>query len=319
MRFLFLLAATSMLAKAAMAAPAPTYAPRPAVIAPRAASGLMLDVVATGERFVAVGERGQILRSDDGRNWTQSPVPVRAALTAVSFADPSHGWAVGHDAVILNTADGGQTWALQNYEPELEKPLLDVLFVDARRGFAVGAFGLFLRTEDGGANWSPVAAPVIDEDELNLYAITRLGNGDLLIVGEQGRLVLSTDGGQTWKKLRSPARATLFGASALGSSGVMICGLRGQAWTSDAARNGGWKAIDTGTAQALYACSGFGRDRAVLAGAEGTVLLADLDTRSARRLKSPAGGAWSTVAVAKTGVVLGGERGLHLLAPAPAR
>ena len=316
MRALLLLASSLLIATAAAAS---SYAPHPALIAPRAAMSLMLDVVATGERYVAVGERGQIMTSDDGRHWAQSPVPVRAALTALSFADAKHGWAVGHDAVILATTDGGQTWNLQNYEPELEKPLLDVLFVDAQHGYAIGAFGLFLATTDGGGSWEPVSAAVIDEDELNLHAITRLGNGDLLIVGEQGRVLLSSDGGRNWKKLKSPVTATLFGAAAIGSSGALICGLRGQAWISDAARSGGWKSIDTGTANALYGCAAIGRDRAALVGAEGTVLLADLGKRSARRLKSPAAGAWSTVAVGKSGLVLGGERGLHLISPVPGR
>lgn len=319
MRFRYLLAAAMLIVSARPAAAAPSYAPRPALIAPRAAASLMLDIAVAGDRLVAVGERGQILRSDDGRSWTQSPVPVRTALTAVSFVDDRHGWAVGHDAVILTTADGGRTWTLQNYEPALEKPLLDVLFVDARRGFAVGAFGLFLATGDGGGSWTPVAAPVIDDDELNLHAITRLGNGDLLIVGEQGRLVLSTDGGVHWKKLRSPATATLFGAAAVGSSGALVCGLRGQAWLSEAPRDGGWKPIDTGTTNALYGCGRIDRARAALVGADGTVLMADLASRRARRLKSPAAGAWSAVAPGKAGLVLGGERGLHLISPVPAR
>lgn len=296
------------------AAPA-AIAPRPALMAPRAASSLMLDVARVGSGYVAVGERGQILRSADGKKWQQVPVPVRAALTAISFVDARNGWAVGHDAVILSTRDGGASWALQQFEPEIEKPLLDVLFVDRRRGFAVGAFGLFLRTVDGGASWSPVNAPVVDEDELNLHAIVRLGNDDLLIVGEQGRLLLSTDAGRSWSKQVSLMEATVFAAAAYGSSGALICGLRGQAWLSKAVRDGGWQAIATGSGQALHACAVFGRSQALLAGADGTVLLADLAKRQAQRLKSPAAGTWSAIAVGdgSGAAVLAGERGLHLL------
>ncbi|WP_293367528.1 YCF48-related protein [Nevskia sp.] len=304
---------------AAPAQAAAAYVPRPALIAPLAASRLALDVVDTGARYIAVGERGQILASDDGRSWSQQPVPVRSALTAVSFADADHGWAVGHDAVILATADGGKTWNLQNYAPELEKPLLDVLFIDARRGYAIGAFGLFLVTEDGGGNWTPMRSPVVDEDELNLYAIARLGNGDLLITGEQGRLLLSNDDGQTWKRYRSPVNATLFGAAAIGARGALICGLRGNAYVSADVRSGGWKAIDTGSTAAFYGCAGIGDDRALLVGADGIILLADLAARRVRRLKSPAGGAWSALVPRKSGVVLAGERGLHLLGPVVGR
>lgn len=318
-RVLRLFAATALLSPLTLTAAAASYAPQAAVIAPRAASSLMLDVAAVGGRYVAVGERGQILGSADGKTWTQVPVPVRAALTAVSFADARNGWAVGHDAVILNTRDGGASWGLQHFEPALEKPLLDVVFVDARRGFAVGAFGLFLRTVDGGDTWTPLHTPAVDDDELNLYAIVRLGNGDLLIVGEQGRLLLSTDAGTSWSKLASPVESTLFGASAFGTSCALICGLRGEAWVSDAARIGRWRSIDTGTRHALHACVAIGNDRAFLVGAEGMVLLADPVRRSGRRVKSPAAGVWSSVAVGAAGPVLAGERGLHAIRTVPGR
>src|SRR5690606_40556522 len=132
-------------------------------------------------------------------------------LTAVTFADENNGWAVGHDAVILHTADGGETWTLQNFEPELEKPFLDVLFLDAQRGLAIGAYGLFYSTADGGQTWSEVETP-IREDEWHFNAITRLNNGTLLIAGETGTLAMSTDEGLTWTALESPYDSSLFGA-----------------------------------------------------------------------------------------------------------
>src|SRR5690606_35571585 len=123
---------------------------------------------------------------NDGTHWAQVSTPVRATLTAVTFADKGHGWAVGHDAVILHSDDGGRNWKLQNFQPELERPLLDVLFSDARNGMAIGAYGLFLVTSDGGASWSELDAPPIREEELHLNDITRLGNGDYFVVGETG-------------------------------------------------------------------------------------------------------------------------------------
>src|SRR5512134_2822062 len=68
--------------------------PRPAEVMPLTPKGLLLDVTHTGEKFVAVGDRGGIIVSADGKSWQQVAVPVRAALTAVHFPDPQHGWAV---------------------------------------------------------------------------------------------------------------------------------------------------------------------------------------------------------------------------------
>ena len=86
----------------------------PAVQSSIAHQNLLLDVTAVGDRLVAVGARGHVLVSDDeGDNWRQIDTPVSVLLTAVSFADMSNGWVVGHGGVILNTQDGGDTWNKQ--------------------------------------------------------------------------------------------------------------------------------------------------------------------------------------------------------------
>ena len=96
----------------AMAVPAaiPAYAP----IMPLASRSLLLDITAAGSRLVAVGERGHILYSDDrGRDWLQARVPTTQMLTSVFFIDGKHGWAAGHDGLILASDDGGENWRVQ--------------------------------------------------------------------------------------------------------------------------------------------------------------------------------------------------------------
>ena len=127
--------------------------PRPADPAPLAHKSLILDVVRAGERYVAVGERGHVVISRDGREWEQARfVPVSATLTRVAFAG-GRLWAVGHDSTIIHSRDMGDTWSLQHFEPGWEQPLLDVRFFNSNEGIAVGAYGLFMRTTDAGQNW----------------------------------------------------------------------------------------------------------------------------------------------------------------------
>ncbi len=301
---------------AAPAPAAPAYKPRPAEIEPLSAKSLMLDVVDTGKRLIAVGDRGHILASNDGKNWAQVEVPVRAPLTAVSFPDADNGWAVGHDAVIVHTTDGGRSWTLQNYQPELEKPFLDVLFLDAQKGFAVGAYGLFYKTEDAGANWVEVQAPVLRGDELHLYSIARLGNGDLFVSGEQGLLAVSGDAGATWTKVTSPYEATLFGIVPSGAKGALICGLRGNAFVSEDVRAGKWKTIETGTKASLFGCASIDEGHAAMVGLSGTILLADLAAGTAKPLKSPVESAYSGVVKWQSGLVLTGEQGMQQIGTA---
>ncbi|MDZ7791758.1 MAG: hypothetical protein U5L08_14940 [Xanthomonadales bacterium] len=133
--------------------------PRPAERVPLADESLMLDVTRAGERYVAVGGRGHILLSGDGKQWEQAEsVPVRATLTRVEFVG-GRLWAVGHDTTILHSTDLGQTWTVQYFKPLWdgpisEQPLLDVHFFDANRGIAVGAYGLIMLTDDAGRTWT---------------------------------------------------------------------------------------------------------------------------------------------------------------------
>jgi len=86
----------------------------PAMKTLKAPYSMLLDVAAAGDRLVAVGDRGHVVYSDDdGYSWKQASVPVMTALTSVFFVDAMSGWAVGHDAVVLHSNDGGQTWVKQ--------------------------------------------------------------------------------------------------------------------------------------------------------------------------------------------------------------
>lgn len=206
--------------------------PMPAEMAPRAPYELLLDVENTGEGLVAVGARGHVLYSGDGLTWEQGRVPVRETLTAVDFVDSRHGWAVGHAATIIATDDGGRTWRLQNYEPELEQPFLDVLFFDRERGFAIGAYDMFYKTGDGGETWIEYE-PALSLGEWHLNAVTQLEDGTLVIAGETGLLSKSTDGGETWRLIEGPYAGTYFGIERLGAQGVLLYGLRGNAFVID--------------------------------------------------------------------------------------
>ncbi|AXQ30775.1 hypothetical protein D0B54_19720 [Solimonas sp. K1W22B-7] len=292
------------------AAPAPPVKPRPSELMPLAVKSMLLDVANTGEHLVAVGDRGHVLVSN-GKGWAQVQVPVRSALTAVTFTDAKNGWAVGHDAVILNTKDGGKTWALQNFQPQLEKPLLDVLFLDASRGFAVGAYGLFLQTSDGGQNWAEVDSP-IRADELHFNSIARLNNGNLLIAGEQGTLDLSTDGGATWTKLTSPYESSLFGSVAVGEKGAAIFGLRGNVYVSSDPGAGSWTKVDTGTVASMFGGAALPGGGVAMVGLNGTVLLINDQGGNVRSLRTDAGTPLSGAIVASdTSLLAVGESGVQ--------
>ncbi|MDE0056582.1 MAG: YCF48-related protein [Defluviicoccus sp.] len=281
-------------------------------MAPLAIRSLLLDGAAAGSRLVVVGERGHVLVStDDGASWRQARVPVRALLTAIHMHDERTGWAVGHDAVILRTGDGGETWTLVHQAPEKELPLLDVWFRDDRTGFAVGAYGYFLATGDGGDTWTERS---VGKDDFHLNALVPAGARRLYIAAEAGVVYRSDDGGETWRELPSPYSGSWFAGLAFGEDGLLLAGLRGHLFRSE---DGGesWARVPTGTNATLTGAARLPSDRVAITGLEGAVLLSRDAGRSVspKSLKSRAGVS-TALPLADGGVLLVGEFGVRRLA-----
>ena len=166
---------------------------------PRAVQALLLDIVDTGERLVAVGEQGIILLSDNqGKLWRTASVPVRVMLTAVQFTDVNRGWAVGHDGAVLKTEDGGQHWQrvltgkqinqlrvvqltqaladLPAHSDEDQREELEYALDDARQA-----------EEDG------PSTPLLD--------VWFKDRDTGFVLGAYGLLLKTTDGGVSWRSL----------------------------------------------------------------------------------------------------------------------
>lgn len=264
---------------------------------------LLLDGVAVGKAVIVVGERGTILHStSDGARWSTIASSTTATLTGVTFArDALHGWAVGHDALILATADAGLTWQKQWQGENLADSFLDVIALDAQRAIAVGAYGMFLSTADGGRTWTK--RKVLDDD-YHLNRISRGPTGTLYLAGEHGILLRSADDGATWTRIPTSYDGSFYGVLPLDRSTLLAYGLRGHIFrsTDDGAT---WTRTETPRAGLLATAIRMGPegDLVVFAGDARTVLL------SKDSGKSTTTGWWSgelTTAVAELVVTPGG-------------
>ncbi len=210
----------------ALAGAAGTLSAAPASVVTR---GLLLDACRVGHAVVAVGERGNIVRSDDsGRSWEVLHTPSAATLTAVTFTDLQHGWAVGHLGTILATRDGGTTWSLQGETLGPDVSLLDVTTFDNRHVLAVGAYGAAFHSYDGGRTWNPVR---LLEEELHLNHLHVHSFEVFFAAGEAGTLRRIRD-------VRTPSEAvdvgyegSFNGMIALPDA-LLVYGLRGHVYRS---------------------------------------------------------------------------------------
>lgn len=316
----------------------------PSAMSPRSLHLMSAKVVAVGGRLISVGERGTILLSDDqGRSWRQAPSPVRVTLTALSFADSSNGWAVGHGGIILATRDGGNTWTRQldgvaaakieleqakadlasAADPERanrrvreaeglvadgpDKPFLDVHFFDADHGLAVGAYGLAFATEDGGKTWGSVMGHFDNQKGRHLYAIDVEGD-TLIIAGEQGTLFKSADRGKSFQSMQNPGRGTYFGVISDPQGVILAFGLRGALFRS---ADGGakWEKISV-TSASLTAGRRLDDGSLILADETGQVFKSADGGKSFTPLAQSGGGGISAIAQANTdALIVAGARG----------
>jgi photosystem II stability/assembly factor-like uncharacterized protein len=245
--------------------------PQHAIASRLATETLLLDVARAGERLVAVGEWGHVVLSDDGgKTWRQArSVPTRMTLTEVVFADAKLGWAVGHDAVMLHTSDGGETWELQFSAPEEQETLLSVWFESADHGIAVGTFGLAIETWDGGRSWTRRTL-IEDEDPPHFYHIFAGPEGSVFIAAEFSWVYRSRDSGRSWERLRAPYDGSLWGGISLDGQGILVFGMRGHAFRSGDLGES-WQEVDTGTDQSLQNATRLGSTAIVLVGLGGVV------------------------------------------------
>ncbi len=238
---------------------------------------LLLDGAVVGSEIVVVGERGTILRSsDNARTWQATPRAATATLTGISFApSPSTsapasalGWAVGHDALILGTSDGGRAWARQFQGENLQDSFLDVLALDAQHVVAVGAYALYFETKDSGKSW---AKRKVTEDDFHFNRITRGPTGTLYLAGERGTVLKSTDAGTSWRAIGTPYDGSFFGVLPLDARTLLAHGLRGQVFrsTDDGAT---WERIATPQPVILATALRQKSDTLLLAGGTGTLL-----------------------------------------------
>lgn len=149
--------------------------------------------------------------------WTLQNPTSTVAISGARFLDEHTGWLIGTNGVILTTTDGGKRWSPQR--SGTDRNLYSVSFIDAQRGWIVGEGGTILGTSDGGRTWTP------RDQIIGLARATGRLPADLPVtvvhfvspttgyvstgVSEMkydngntrytGVLLITTDGGETWK------------------------------------------------------------------------------------------------------------------------
>ncbi len=196
-----------------------------------------------GDEVWAAGRAGALIRSaDGGRSFARRATPFERHVLGLLAPRPGEALAVGDFGLQIHTTDGGDTWkclpreedvvlgrivragddaALAGEFGTLERLpggmppgrrgvlhgvpedlyVFDVWFDEPGRiGVAVGLEGAILRSDDAGASWQRVRS----DFDADLAGVG--GSGERVVVaGEGGFLAVSSDGGASFTRARSPA------------------------------------------------------------------------------------------------------------------
>jgi photosystem II stability/assembly factor-like uncharacterized protein len=272
-----------------------------------ASHGSILGATLAGKRVVAVGDHGLILLSDDPKQSFRqaNKVPVSTLLTAVSFADAKHGWAVGQLGAILATQDGGESWQLQRIETQQDRPLFAVHFFDANHGVAVGLWSLVLCTSDGGKTWveqvmSP--PPGAKKADLNLISLFVDAQQVVYATAERGQVLRSTDMGQHWEYFNTGYQGTLWTGAVLPDGSLMVGGQHGTLLHAQSV-TGPWQTLSIGSKSSITTISA--EDSEVVVGGLDGLYATSVDGGASFKLKTRPDGLSLTSIVRRSDVPKG--------------
>lgn len=136
--------------------------------------------------------------TDQGANWDATYSIAAWVFKDVYFIDRNTGWAIGSQAGVWRTIDGGDSWTRHGFDihpPHFHHE--SVSFSDIDHGWIAGDSEIYIHTTDGGATWHESSIDAPHPPRLNAIAFADRLHG--WTVGSFAAIYHTTDGGATWQ------------------------------------------------------------------------------------------------------------------------
>lgn len=261
--------------------------------------------------------------------WTYVPSGTTAELRGLSAARDAV-WASGTHGSVIRSTDGGRTWSVDTVWGASRLDFRSMHAFDARTAVVASAGPAELgqarifRTTDGGRRWRVVYATTEKGVFLDAIAFHSPRHGLALSdpVDSRFRVLMTNDGGRTWKRAKNEPSA-LPGEAAFAASGSSVAVADGMTWigtgggharvicTGERGNPGSWAAADApvhaaGAAAGIFSLATLDGNRLVAAGGDYTkprlaavsIALSDDSGRTWRAAAAPPAAYLSGVAFA---------------------
>lgn len=197
-----------------------------------------------------VGKSGIVYYTDTGGEvWQEVDVGVNADLIDIDFVNSSHGWIVARDGSLLITNDGGNTWQVKG--SNIERTIQSIEVVSETSAFIVGSGFLVAHTADTGDNWN-ILTQDLDATDADLRDIYFLNKNLGWVVGDDGTILRTENGGEEWIQLNSGVHERLNSVFFIDDKTGWVVGRNGLLLST---HNGGesWGIVDLSSTDELYA------------------------------------------------------------------
>ena len=213
-------------------------------------------------------------------NWSVNRNNTGSDLFTVYFTSAEKGWIAGDNGYLAWTGDGGRNWTKQDIGTT--ESINEIYFRNDDNGYLVAGRKMFV-TRDAGRSWQEIRIFKPGEfgkntpDFLSIrFADKRRG----IVIGSvlsskdtvvDSLVMLTEDGGETWKRIIVPSKGELYHLDFVGTSRCWIVGVDGLVLAST---NGGtsFQKQNSGVALPLYNVDFRDESEGYIVGKQGTIL-----------------------------------------------
>ncbi|GJP54204.1 hypothetical protein CLOM_g13299 [Closterium sp. NIES-68] len=188
--------------------------------------GVMLAGGLAGALSVMPPLVGRATAAEELSEWEQVPLPVAPGVVLLDIAfvpdEPDHGFLLGTRQTLLETRDGGRTWAAKEIPSAEEEDFnyrFNAISFKGQEGWIVGKPAILLHTADAGRSWTRV--PLSARLPGTPVAITAVGERAAEMVTDEGAIYVTANGGYNWRAaVEETISATLNRTVSSGISGA---------------------------------------------------------------------------------------------------
>jgi len=240
-------------------------------------SDALLSVSCGQSASLAVGQAGLIVRKVGDTEWAKVDSGTDQRLLSVSANDSGLAVIVGGFGTVLKSTDGGASWATLSFDWEailndfLEPHVYDVSVSAEGIITIVAEFDLVMRSVDQGETWD-----IVNKGDTSLFGLHFRDANTGFAVGQNGKVIKSTDGGLTWDVMPTQTKENLLDVWSSGNQ-VLISGIRTLLRSRDDGRT--WESITEGDVAVQWyqavkgtQASDTGGDSVVMVGHSGRII-----------------------------------------------